>query len=105
MLYPDHSNHRTWENSIFMIEDKASVLPYYIGNKINDTVIARLFENIMAGNNNDEEWEELLGVNIIRRTRTYYIFQVKLLQQVQKVKCEIIFIFNLLSGSPRLGSN
>lgn len=79
MLYPSDSNPRTWESSQssqFMMEDKGSVLPYYLGNNIEETDIARLFEKLMAGIDNDEQWKELLGVKILRKSRTYYTIQV-----------------------------
>ena len=76
MLYPNPSNPRTWEKSKFMLKDKGSVLPYYLGNNIGQTDIARLFEHIMSGIDNDEEWKDLLGVDILRKSRTYYTIQV-----------------------------
>ena len=79
MLYPGDRNPRTWESSEssqFMMKDKGSVLPYYLGNNIEETDIARLFEKLMAGIDNDEQWKELLGVKILRKSRTYYTIQV-----------------------------
>ena len=78
--YPHSSNPKSWQNQNKFIKRKESLLQYYMAPKggiRDETVLEKLYSNIMVGIDNSKNWSEATGFKISKKVFHGSTFQVR----------------------------